>query len=93
MIASSKNRRKRSREDYYYMPIPIEIIHFFDELIKEGGGEGRKYGLDSRPKVIGAVLGDFIELYDKVGHVKGLRVVREMIRHADEYNELFKKKD
>lgn len=66
------------RRDYYFAPIPMEMVKVIDEIFER---EGRRYGMDNRQNTIRSMLGDFITLYDRCG--KSLALTRKLIHDLD----------
>jgi hypothetical protein len=70
-----------ARKDWLYVPIPLEMARILDEVVEK---EAKKYGITDRLELIRALLGDFIELYDKNGG--NLHKTRRIIRGNNIHN-------
>jgi hypothetical protein len=63
------------REDYTYISFPNIQIKVIDEILKN---QGLRYGQTERTHFVRAIIGDFIEHYDKYG--KSLLDARKYFR-------------
>ena len=66
-----------ARKDWFYIPIPVEMIEVIDCIINK---DGRKYGILDRNQMVRTLVSDFIEKYETY---KNTRMARKVVRGPD----------
>lgn len=64
-----------ARKDWFYIPLPSEMLKALDEVMKEA----HRYGIADRAELIRMILGDFITRYDRYG--KSLAKTRKLFNN------------
>ena len=63
-----------ARKDWFYIPLPVEMIEVLDHIIDK---DGRKYGILDRNQMVRTLVSDFIERYE---NYKNTRLARKVVK-------------